>query len=73
MFRSINCIYFHQRKKSKGVSFKKQKYHCIYEYPKEPESPTVHGYDLWNSMPEYDSLGKLTLVHKLLSVHLAPI
>lgn len=40
--------------KRKGVWFKKQKYHCIYEYPKEPESPlTQQNYDLWQPAPEY--------------------
>ncbi|KAK4877002.1 hypothetical protein RN001_009508 [Aquatica leii] len=34
-------------KKQKGVWFKKQKYHCVYEYPREPESPVVNSYDLW--------------------------
>lgn len=34
-------------KKSKGVWFKKQKYHCVYEYPKEPESPILQSCDLW--------------------------
>ncbi|KAK5642085.1 hypothetical protein RI129_008252 [Pyrocoelia pectoralis] len=34
-------------KKQKGVWFKKQKYHCVYEYPREPESPIVNSYDLW--------------------------
>ncbi|KAB0793142.1 hypothetical protein PPYR_12762 [Photinus pyralis] len=34
-------------KKRKGVWFKKQKYHCVYEYPREPESPIVNSYDLW--------------------------
>ncbi|KAF5303937.1 hypothetical protein FQA39_LY01722 [Lamprigera yunnana] len=38
-------------KKQKGVWFKKQKYHCVYEYPREPESPVVNSYDLWQPVP----------------------
>ncbi|KAF5304433.1 hypothetical protein FQR65_LT07963 [Abscondita terminalis] len=36
-----------KQKKQKGVWFKKQKYHCVYEYPREPESPAVNSFDLW--------------------------
>ncbi|XP_063919861.1 uncharacterized protein LOC135134908 isoform X2 [Zophobas morio] len=42
-----------EKKKSKGVWFKKQKYHCVYEYPREPESPVLHSYDLWKPQPDY--------------------
>ncbi|XP_050314355.1 uncharacterized protein LOC126748868 isoform X2 [Anthonomus grandis grandis] len=35
------------KKKPKGVWFKKQKYHCVYEYPREPESPILQSQDLW--------------------------
>ncbi|KAI4470225.1 serine/threonine-protein kinase lmtk1 [Holotrichia oblita] len=43
-------------KKSKGVWFKKQKYHCVYEYPREPESPVLQSYDLWKPTPDYATL-----------------
>ncbi|XP_019769544.2 uncharacterized protein LOC109544010 isoform X2 [Dendroctonus ponderosae] len=41
-----------EMKKSKGVWFKKQKYHCVYEYPREPESPVLQSQDLWK--PQLD-------------------
>lgn len=41
-----------EEKKPKGVWFKKQKYHCIYEYPKEPESPVLQTPDAWKQ-PEF--------------------
>ncbi|EEZ99620.2 uncharacterized protein LOC103313170 isoform X2 [Tribolium castaneum] len=43
------------KKKAKGVWFKKQKYHCVYEYPREPESPVLHSFDLWKPQPDYSS------------------
>lgn len=45
-----------KEKKSKGVWFKKQKYHCVYEYPREPESPVLQSYDLWKPTPDYATL-----------------
>ncbi|XP_074032381.1 uncharacterized protein isoform X3 [Leptinotarsa decemlineata] len=44
-----------EEKKPKGVWFKKQKYHCIYEYPKEPESPVLQSHDLWKPQPDFKS------------------
>ncbi|XP_056647700.1 uncharacterized protein LOC130452439 [Diorhabda sublineata] len=41
-----------EEKKPKGVWFKKQKYHCIYEYPKEPESPILQTPEAWKQ-PEF--------------------
>ncbi|CAH1170022.1 unnamed protein product [Phaedon cochleariae] len=41
--------------KPRGVWFKKQKYHCIYEYPKEPESPVLQSQDLWKPQPDFKS------------------
>lgn len=41
-------------KKNRGVSFKKQKYHCVYEYPREPESTVVNNYDLWKDSSYID-------------------
>ncbi|XP_072377014.1 uncharacterized protein [Diabrotica undecimpunctata] len=41
-----------EEQKPKGVWFKKQKYHCIYEYPKEPESPILSNPDVWKQ-PEF--------------------
>nr|XP_022912483.1 uncharacterized protein PF11_0213-like isoform X2 [Onthophagus taurus] len=43
-------------KDKKAVWFKKQKYHCIYEYPKEPESPNFQSYDLWKPATDYSTL-----------------
>ncbi|XP_044767099.1 uncharacterized protein LOC123322999 isoform X2 [Coccinella septempunctata] len=40
-----------KEEKKKGVWFKKQRYHCVYEYPKEPESPVLQSFDLWNNPP----------------------
>lgn len=42
-------------KKSKAVWFKKQKYHCVYEYPKEPEA---QNYDMWKPSDEIMNFGK---------------
>ncbi|XP_066257637.1 uncharacterized protein [Euwallacea similis] len=39
--------------KPKGVWFKKQKYHCVYEYPREPESPVLQSHDLWKPQIDY--------------------
>ncbi|XP_076263413.1 uncharacterized protein LOC143198196 isoform X4 [Rhynchophorus ferrugineus] len=39
--------------KSKGVWFKKQKYHCVYEYPREPESPVLQSQDLWKAQTDF--------------------
>jgi len=44
-----------KQKKSKGVWFKKQKYHCVYEYPKEPDSPVLQSQDLWKPQIDYAS------------------
>ncbi|XP_017779012.1 PREDICTED: uncharacterized protein LOC108564462 [Nicrophorus vespilloides] len=41
-----------ERSKGRGVSFKKQKYHCVYEYPREPDSPVIQSYDIWTT-PKY--------------------
>lgn len=35
--------------KKPKVWFKKQKYHCIYEYPKEPESPVFQKEVQWHN------------------------
>ena len=43
-------------KKPKGVWFKKQKYHCVYEYPREPDSPILQSYDLWKQSPNFSLL-----------------
>ncbi|CAH1129888.1 unnamed protein product [Ceutorhynchus assimilis] len=40
-------------KQTRGVWFKKQKYHCVYEYPREPESPVLHSQDLWKPQMDY--------------------
>ncbi|CAG9854337.1 unnamed protein product [Phyllotreta striolata] len=53
-----------EERKSKGVWFKKQKYHCIYEYPKEPESPIIPPQDLWkqsefNSFADWEFDGEV--------------
>lgn len=50
-----------KEKKSKGVWFKKQKYHCVYEYPREPESPVLQSYDLWKPTPDYATLSGIIL------------
>ncbi|KAJ8919682.1 hypothetical protein NQ315_006210, partial [Exocentrus adspersus] len=44
-----------EKNKSKGVWFKKQKYHCVYEYPREPESPILQSQDLWKPQLDYSS------------------
>ncbi|XP_044259276.1 uncharacterized protein LOC123007849 isoform X2 [Tribolium madens] len=44
-----------EKKKSKGVWFKKQKYHCVYEYPREPESPVLQSFDLWKPQSDFSS------------------
>ncbi|XP_023311897.1 uncharacterized protein LOC108913857 isoform X2 [Anoplophora glabripennis] len=44
-----------EKNKSKGVWFKKQKYHCVYEYPREPESPVLQSHDLWKPQLDYSS------------------
>lgn len=43
-------------KKSKAVWFKKQKYHCVYEYPKEPEAPILQSYDIWKPTVDFTTL-----------------
>lgn len=48
-------------KKSKGVWFKKQKYHCVYEYPKEPESPILQSCDLWKPAMNYPGFSGKTI------------
>ncbi|XP_045462798.1 uncharacterized protein LOC123672648 [Harmonia axyridis] len=40
-----------KEEKKKGVWFKKQRYHCVYEYPREPDSPILQSFDLWNNPP----------------------
>ncbi|KAK9892610.1 hypothetical protein WA026_020990 [Henosepilachna vigintioctopunctata] len=40
-----------EKEEKKGVWFKKQRYHCVYEYPREPESPVLQSFDLWNNTP----------------------
>ncbi|XP_049818372.1 uncharacterized protein LOC109603335 isoform X2 [Aethina tumida] len=40
-------------KKAKGVWFKKQKYHCVYEYPREPDSPVLQSQDLWKPQSDF--------------------
>jgi len=48
------CYYFSQDHK-KNVSFKKQKYHSVYEYPRETSDSDSEGFDSpthqhWNSL-----------------------
>ncbi|XP_030751016.1 uncharacterized protein LOC115878607 isoform X2 [Sitophilus oryzae] len=43
-------------KKPRGVWFKKQKYHCVYEYPREPESPILQSQDLWKPQPDFAAI-----------------
>nr|CAH7759744.1 unnamed protein product [Callosobruchus chinensis] len=43
-----------EEKKSKAVWFKKQKYQCVYEYPKEPDSPVSQTTDLWKPPSQAD-------------------
>lgn len=43
-------------KKTKAVWFKKQKYHCVYEYPREPESPVLQGWDFWKPTQDFSTL-----------------
>lgn len=47
---SNNYKFFQKKAK---VWFKKQKYHCIYEYPKEPESPILQSQDLWKPQTDF--------------------
>lgn len=37
--------------KGKSVWFKKQKYHCVYEYPREPETPPAM--ELWQTITDF--------------------
>ncbi|CAH0546280.1 unnamed protein product [Brassicogethes aeneus] len=46
-----------EEKKTRGVWFKKQKYHCVYEYPREPESPVLQSQDLWKPQSDFTSFG----------------
>nr|CAI5819803.1 unnamed protein product [Callosobruchus analis] len=58
-----------EEKKSKAVWFKKQKYQCVYEYPKEPDSPVSQTTDLWkppsqadyNAFIDWDFDGELSM------------
>ncbi|CAH1955895.1 unnamed protein product [Acanthoscelides obtectus] len=43
-----------EEKKSKAVWFKKQKYQCVYEYPKEPDSPVSQTTELWKPPSQAD-------------------
>lgn len=48
-------IYFQRKNQQKGVWFKKQKYHCVYEYPREPESPVAPNTDLWRPLSDFSN------------------
>ncbi|GLV44784.1 Cadherin 96Ca [Carabus blaptoides fortunei] len=43
------------KNQQKGVWFKKQKYHCVYEYPREPESPVAPSTDLWRPLSDFSN------------------